>query len=361
MRNPIKIEFRNMNIKFAALICFFAFLFSCHSENNPASVPGTSATGESLAPPLIRNKSEELGRDNYTSGQTTLLKGPDGVTVTGLFFMPEGSGPFPGVVVVPNPDGGNIDLCKRTGDEFAKNGIAAITFYPRGFSPSLGERLSHSIDMYRSDAIACLEALLKDSKINGDRIGFFGTGGPQADLALLSAASSRSTDFVVLHSYDTRPVRDKMLDEEKDDLKKQVLQFQLQYIDKVIDFGQLQKAQERARSLADSSMRFVYSEQDPYLNFLESRYRMEPGNWIAKLTCPSYCIYGSEDETRLSSASKTFAVLKASGFHFSTEEVQGNLNISQDGQPNPLLMAKVIAWIKSLNETMMEPYMAARQ
>jgi dienelactone hydrolase len=347
-----------MNVKFTLLMCFILALVACDSGKNAQDQPPAASD---IVVQNIRLKDDQVGQDNYTTGQTIELKGPDGILITAVYFMPEGSGPFSGVVVVPNPDGGNMELCKRTGDNFAKNGIAAITFYPRGFMPSKGDRLAHAIDMYREDAVACLAALLKDAKINGNRIGFFGTGGPQADLALLSAASTKSSDFVVLHGYDPRPIKDKMVEEEKDEFKKELLQIQLQYLDQKIDFAALLKAQNKLHAYTDSSARFAYSEQDPYFDYLRSKYGMEPGNWIPKLACPSYIIYGSDDETKMTSAEKTFSRLKDNGYKFSTEEVQGNLNPGQGNVPNEQLMAKVIGWIKALDDSMMEPYMTARQ
>jgi dienelactone hydrolase len=348
----------DMKVKFTLLICFILALVACDSGKNAQDqAPVTSGP----VAQNIRVKDDQVGQDNYSTGQTIELKGPDGVMITAVYFMPEGSGPFSGVVVVPNPDGGNIELCKRIGDEFAKQGIAAITFYPRGFVPSKGDRLSHAIDMYREDAVACLGAMLKDAKINGNRIGYFGSGGPQADLALLAAASSKSSDFVVLHGYDPRPAKEKMADEEKDEHKKELLQIQLQYLDKKIDYAALRRAQDKLQSYTDSSARFLFSEQDPYLNYLLSKYNMEPGNWIPKLACPSYLIYGSQDEMKLSDATRVLTRLKDLGNKFSTEEVPGNLNAGQDNVPNEQLMIKVIAWVKALDDSMMEPYMTARQ
>ncbi len=347
-----------MNVKITLLMCFVLALVACDFGKSAQDAP--PAESGSVAQ-NIRLKDDQVGQENYSSGQTIELKGPDDIMFSAVFFMPEGSGPFPGVVVVPNPDGGNIELCKRIGDSFAKNGIAAITFYPRGFTPSKGDRLAHVIDMYREDAVACLTALLRDAKINGDRIGFIGTGGPQADLALLAAASSKSSDFVVLHGYDPRPLKEKMADEEKDEHKKELLQIQLQYLDKKIDYSALRRAQDKLQNYTDSSARFIYSEQDPYLNYLQSKYNMEPGNWIPKLACPSYLIYGSEDEVKLSDASRILERLKDQGSKFTTEEVQGILNPGQGNLPNEQLMAKAVAWIKALDDSMMEPYVTARQ
>lgn len=98
--------------------------------------------------------------------------------VFGILHLPITiEGPVPAVVVCPGFAGnksGKYRVFVEIGQELAKNGIAVLRFDYRGAGDSEGDFSEITIESQVNDAIACLNFLRNDLRINGDRLGLLG-------------------------------------------------------------------------------------------------------------------------------------------------------------------------------------------
>ena len=101
------------------------------------------------------------------------------VTVTGTagrlgasVIMPDGEGPFPGIVFLHGSGPQPRDANRFAAQTFARAGIASIIFDKRGVGESGGELAGASFEDLAADAIAVAEHLKARPKIS--RVGFFG-------------------------------------------------------------------------------------------------------------------------------------------------------------------------------------------
>jgi pimeloyl-ACP methyl ester carboxylesterase len=123
------------------------------------------------------------------------------VSLGGTLILPDGTGPFPAIVV---SHGGNPETradagYRGQGVMFARAGVAALVYDKRGTGSSTGDWQVAGIEELAGDALAGLRALRSRKEIDARRIGVAGhsQGGWIAPLA---ATQSRDVAFVVATS-----------------------------------------------------------------------------------------------------------------------------------------------------------------
>ena len=94
-------------------------------------------------------------------------------TLRGTLFVPEGRGPFPGVVFY-HGWGSNKKNYLPMAEKLAKNGVLALAFDFRGCGESDGEFKNQTNRMGIEDGKAALEFLIKQN-IDKERVGIQGT------------------------------------------------------------------------------------------------------------------------------------------------------------------------------------------
>lgn len=125
--------------------------------------------------------------------QRVQIKGPAGHLGASL-LLPEGEGPFPGVVFLHGSGPQPRDASSFHARELARRGIAALIFDKRGVGESTGSTASASFDDLAADAIAAATWLQAQAPVS--RVGFYGhsQGGWIAPLA---ASRWPATAFVI--------------------------------------------------------------------------------------------------------------------------------------------------------------------
>lgn len=99
------------------------------------------------------------------------IDGPAGSLGASL-ILPEGSGPFPGVVFLHGSGGQPRDANRWAAHEMAKHGIASAIYDKRGVGESDGNYIGASLEDLARDGIAVAEYLLKQAAV--DAVGFAG-------------------------------------------------------------------------------------------------------------------------------------------------------------------------------------------
>ena len=126
------------------------------------------------------------------------------IRFAGTLTLPEARGPHSAVVLVSGsgPQDRDSDLegfkvFAVIADHLTRNGIAVLRYDDRGVGGSTGETLTATIEDRTRDALAAVEMLSQDERIDADRIGIIGhsEGGIVAPLA---ATLSSDVSFIVL-------------------------------------------------------------------------------------------------------------------------------------------------------------------
>jgi pimeloyl-ACP methyl ester carboxylesterase len=128
----------------------------------------------------------------------------DDVTLAGTLTIPEGSGPFPAVVLITGSGAQNRDEellglrpFRWLADHLTRHGIAVLRYDDRGVGGSSGSVQSATSEDFASDALAGVHLLEGRSEIAPQAIGLIGhsEGGIVAPMA---AVRSPSVAFIVL-------------------------------------------------------------------------------------------------------------------------------------------------------------------
>ncbi|HEU5217845.1 MAG TPA: prolyl oligopeptidase family serine peptidase [Gemmatimonadales bacterium] len=157
-------------------------------------VAGLAPACGSPAAPAVRAASEEVF--HFSSA---------GVQLSGWLFLPEGRGPFPGVVLVHGS--GPVRALEHMPlvQVFRDHGYAVLSYDKRGAGSSggvyRGVSAANSDSMIRvlaGDAAAGLEALARDARIDRRRLGL--AGGSQAGWVIPNTATRYPVAFAVILS-----------------------------------------------------------------------------------------------------------------------------------------------------------------
>jgi uncharacterized protein len=127
-----------------------------------------------------------------------------GIDLAGTLTLPEGDGPFPGVVLVSGsgPQDRNESLLGHKpfwvlADHLTRQGIAVLRYDDRGVAASGGDFATATSEDFASDAIAAVGYLREQSSVAPDRVGIAGhsEGGIVGPMA---ANESDEVAFVVM-------------------------------------------------------------------------------------------------------------------------------------------------------------------
>ena len=128
------------------------------------------------------------------------------ILLAGTLTTPQGSGPFPAVILLTGIGPQNRDeeifgfkIFEKIADYLTRKGMAVLRYDDRGVGGSTGNTMQSTTEDFAGDALAAIEFLKKQNKINIKKIGFLGhsEGGIIAPLA---AENSNDVAFMVLMS-----------------------------------------------------------------------------------------------------------------------------------------------------------------
>ncbi len=128
------------------------------------------------------------------------------ILLAGTLTIPKGTGPFPAVILLTGSGPQNRDeeifgfkIFEKIADYLTRKGIAVLRYDDRGVGGSTGNTMQSTTEDFAGDALAAIEFLKKQNKINVKKIGFLGhsEGGIIAPLA---AENSNDVAFMVLMS-----------------------------------------------------------------------------------------------------------------------------------------------------------------
>jgi len=162
------------------------------------------ARGEAPPPPATAVETRP-----YRSDELEFANGD--VRLSGTLTVPEGSGPFPAVVLLSGsgPQDRDSDLLgfpvfRVLADHLTRSGIAVLRYDDRGVGGSTGSVFLSTTDDFADDALAAIRSLAGLPDIDPDRIGLFGHS-EGAVVAPLAASRSETVAFVVLLAGTTVP------------------------------------------------------------------------------------------------------------------------------------------------------------
>jgi dipeptidyl aminopeptidase/acylaminoacyl peptidase len=119
-----------------------------------------------------------------------------GVRLAGSILLPEGAGPFPGVVFLHGSGAEGRWASRYLATQFARRGIAALIYDKRGVAESTGDWRTAGFEDLTEDALAAITCLRQCPEVSPKRVGFHGhsQGG-----TIMPLVASRTKDlaFVV--------------------------------------------------------------------------------------------------------------------------------------------------------------------
>lgn len=141
----------------------------------------------------------------YTELEVEYKNANDGTTLAGTITIPQGDGPFPGVVMITGSGAQDRDESLMghkpfwvIADHLSRNGIAVLRADDRGVGGSSGDVLTATLDEFVGDALAGVKTLGEHAKVDASRVGVVGhsEGGIVGPAA--AALAPDKIDFVVM-------------------------------------------------------------------------------------------------------------------------------------------------------------------
>ncbi|MEO6872968.1 MAG: alpha/beta fold hydrolase [Chthoniobacterales bacterium] len=136
--------------------------------------------------------------------EVSFAGGAPNVTLAGTLTMPEGKGPFPGVVLLSGSGAQDRDEALMghrpflvLADYLTRNGTAVLRFDDRGFAKSTGNFATATYEDFAADALAAFKFLRSQDGIDPARVGLCGHS-EGAIHVTIAAAADHDVDFVVM-------------------------------------------------------------------------------------------------------------------------------------------------------------------
>ncbi len=236
-----------------------------------------------------------------------------GVSLAASLLLPEGAGPFPGIVIVHGSGSSERSnpWTSAYADALVERGVAVLHPDKRGSGASGGTWRAATFDDLALDASAALAALVAHSAVDSNRVGFIGfsQGGHVVPLA---TALSQQADFVVNVSGSVVPMIEQIGDEIRmmgereglthDDLETvmTIHDLAVRYISAGEGWDAYAAALANAKSgqLSDSDVigGFPTDPSSPTWEFLRLISPFDPLPYWREISVPALFLYGGQDE-----------------------------------------------------------------
>jgi alpha/beta superfamily hydrolase len=158
---------------------------------------------EPIAEEKLNRPQEPKPPFDYVIREVTFENKEVEINLAGTLTLPNGEGPFPAVVLISGsgPQDRNEEILKHKpfwviADHFANNGIAVLRYDDRGIAESEGDFSMATSEDFAADALAAIDFLKRQKKIDKNSTGLAGhsEGGL---VAAMAAAQSESVNFVI--------------------------------------------------------------------------------------------------------------------------------------------------------------------
>lgn len=262
----------------------------------------------------------------YLSEEVQFYNAADDVTLAGTLTIPEGEGPFPAAILITGsgPQNRDEEIAGHKpflvlSDYLTRNGIAVLRYDDRGFGKSTGDAINATSEDFAQDAVAALEFLLQNKRIDPAMTGIIGHS-EGAMIAPYIAAQDHRMAFIVmlagpgLSGYETLQLQtEKILAEmgESREYINDVLDLNKKILDVIIKTEDKAKAHKKIRKAYDKFLAPMpeaekamkgYSDQlieaniksllQPWMKYF---LRFDIKVFINQVTCPMLLMYGEKD------------------------------------------------------------------
>lgn len=119
------------------------------------------------------------------------------VTLHGALILPESKNNVPVVIHLHGSGPATRDWARPNAEEFAKFGVGSLIFDKRGSGESTGSWTTSSLNDLANDALAAVNFLKSQEKIDQNKIGFWGHS-QAAWVATLAASQSNDIAFMIM-------------------------------------------------------------------------------------------------------------------------------------------------------------------
>lgn len=247
------------------------------------------------------------------------IENPDaeGVTLAGSLTLPEGEGPFPGVVLISGSGPQDRDETVWTHQPFAvladhltRQGIAVLRYDDRGFAESTGDFASATSYDFASDAAAVAQWMRHHPQINAVGLAGHSEGGL---IAPIVAAEHSDTAFVILLAGPGTPGHRFIIDQivansNAMGIDPSETQARVSVMETLLDATRHARDQESAEAALDGlltqdNLALLQVPADQKATFISSMsrdwYRVlvnyEPADWFAQMDQPVLALQGTLD------------------------------------------------------------------
>ncbi len=168
-----------------------------------------------------RPRPQEPETRDYVLEAVSFPGAEEGVTLAGEITLPQGEGPFPGVVLISGsgPQDRNEELMGHKpflvlSDYLTRRGYAVLRYDDRGFGESTGDFGTATSEDFAGDAAAALDFLKDDDRVDAERTSYVGhsEGGliapmavqtePSAAMVLLAGPAVSLSDVILRQTGD---------------------------------------------------------------------------------------------------------------------------------------------------------------
>ncbi len=309
----------------------------------------------------------------------------DSAHLAGTLTSPQGAGPYPAVLLISGGGAQDRDATILRhkpfwvlADYLTRNGIAVLRVDDRGAGKSKGNRSQATSEDYAKDALAGVEYLKSQVRIDAQKIGLIGhsEGGM---IATLTAAKSPDVAFIIMLGSPGLPGREYQIQYEESTgkslgLPPKIIESKRELQEKVISLIE----QETDISLLEQKLRKLLKDKNPGMpaerieagvkRFSSPWFRFSlqynPAQALEKINCPVLALFGEKDVQvpPAGNAEAMRRILAKSNNPASAVEILPNLNhflqTCETGSPveygkleetlSPKAMGKIKDWILDL-------------